>query len=62
MGPASLAPGLPISCQTYSAADTDIAFFEGYLVRIDGQLPPIQQGGTDKSRQQWGLQDQSYGV
>ena len=49
MGPAEITASLAIPCEANPTTNPHISFFEGYAVRIDGQLFTVHQGSADES-------------
>lgn len=62
LGPASIAPSLPIPCQADAAADSNLPFLARYLVCLDGQLSTIREGGASKPRKRWQQPHKSLGL
>lgn len=52
MGPIEVSAGLSVSGEAHSAADPNFSFLPCDAVRPDGQLPTVQQGGANESREQ----------
>lgn len=48
LGPIKIPSGLPIPCQTDTAADQDIALLKSYALCLDGELFAIHQRGRNK--------------
>lgn len=51
MGPASIAPSVPVPNPTDSAGDTHIAFLSGNPIRTNGKLLTIWQGDCSEPGQ-----------
>ena len=62
LGSATIASSVTIPRQTDLRADQVLSLLTCDPLRIDGQLPAIQQRNTHQSGQQRGQQDPSLGV
>lgn len=59
LGSATVAPSLPIPCETHTAANTVLAFLKRDHICFVGKLSTIQKGGATVSWQQRQQQDSS---
>ena len=51
MGPATVSTSVTIPRQTDTATDLSFSLHQGNSLCVDSELPTIQQGSTDESRQ-----------
>ena len=50
LGPVTISAGITIPNKAHTATNTHLAFFEGYFVRVNGELPAIWQGSSVESK------------
>ena len=62
LGPTKVPSSLAVPGQANPATDPNLPFLKSYIIRSDGKLPAVQQGGLPVPWQQRRKQDKGAGL